>query len=251
MSDTGKPFGVGIHELLRYAIPGYSFLALLFLPFLISGRLTEVLPNWQEFVPVLLVGGLLIGYVLYYPYYRFFYHFYYNFATRKIEQPSMQTAEKLCNEIGLKKEIQIIALHGRAVEKDSRIRDICVFQFSVFHSIGTMVLSMWLGFFGSFGITLRAGIAYMAGCEFWAVEGLIFLLLLVLSCILCKEYDYRRKLGFQLEDQIATLNIDSMIDEWQLEKRLRIRIDEFIKKKHLKSRSEVIKLALEELLRSS
>jgi membrane protein YdbS with pleckstrin-like domain len=218
MSESVKPLGIGVHELLRYAIPGYSFFLVLFLPFIFTGTLLLVIPDWQSFVALLLIVGILVGYVLYYPYYWMFRTRVYNFENRDSLRVTCQKMfnTKCWEQLSEKNRFEVLAIHSIAMAKEEgRIGDACLFQFSVFHSIGTMSFSIWLGWISSLFLALRIGIIPKLGWEFWGVIGGIALLLTILSCFLISEYRYRRRLAFEIENQIVMTNLESVIKKWK------------------------------------
>lgn len=114
MSESAKPLSIGIHELLRYAMHGYSFLFLLFLPFTLTGTFDLLFPRWDLLVPLFLIGGLVIGYLLYYPYYFYFRTQRYTCVNRK----SLQLAKRLTGKNSV--DAETLAIHSLAISKEDK-----------------------------------------------------------------------------------------------------------------------------------
>lgn len=205
MSESARPQGVGIHELLRYAFPGYTFLTVLLLPFMLGGTMDK-LPSWgQLIVPLFVVGGLLIGYLLYHPYYVFFRNKVYTYENRR----TLRTAEKLMSNSC---RYQILAVHQSAMAREkSGMYEIVLFQFSVLHSIGVTLLSIWAGWSCSFLLAWQAGV--ISHPEFWIPVLGVLALLFFFSYFLVSEYRYRAQLAFEMENHVVILHLKEVIDE--------------------------------------
>ncbi|MDH5481794.1 MAG: hypothetical protein OEY22_02790 [Candidatus Bathyarchaeota archaeon] len=216
MSETVRTQGIGIHELLRYVIPGYAFLLVLLLPFMLSGTLSTLIPDWEQvMVPLFLVGGLLAGYLMYQFYYVLFRNIVYTSKTRRSLKKAMElTGNKACS-------FQVLAVHQRAMSKvekaDKETYGVIIFHFSIFHSIGTTFLSVWFGWLGSILIAVQLWLSGMPSISthFWAFEVEILVLLLTFSVFLCSEYKYRTRLAIEMEDQVAVKYLEEVVEEWK------------------------------------
>lgn len=256
MSESAKPFSVSIHELLRYAIPGYSFLIVLYLHLIFVGASPLTFQGLEHFISLFLVGGLVIGYFIYYLYYRLFISRVYNLENRK----SLREARNLMfDQTRRWEEIrwEVLAVHSRALHKEEgRIRYSCLFQFSVFHSIGTMLFSIWIAYFFSILWALWIQIIPQLGFKFWGAEGLTAVILSILSYALWREYGYRTKLAIEIENQIVMLHLNDTVTEWQdqiekgshvcvtLKKEVVGWIDEQVKTQRFRNRSHATEVAL-------
>jgi len=197
---------IGIHELLRYVLPGYTFLFVLLLPFILTGVYEPLFGSWERFAVLFLFSGLVIGYLLYYPYYRIFIHCFYNEDNRI----SLRKARLLLDKKRV--DAEVLAIHSIALHKTAEYRahQACLFQFSAFHSIGVSILSILISYLISFTITL---LQFLNHDGLLILEGVIGLILFFLGWILYSEYKYRLRLALRMEDELVMQNLEATIKE--------------------------------------
>lgn len=197
---------VGVHELLRYVLPGYSFLFMLLLPFILTGLYEPFFGSWERFAVVFLVSGFVIGYLFYYPYYRIFIRCFYNENNRM----SLRKARLLLNRRCIDEDV--LALHSISYYRttDEKARQACLFQFSAFHSIGVTALSILISYVISIIITLLQFLNYKG---LLILEGVMGLIIFFFLWILYSEYIYRFRLAVRMEDYLVMQNLESTIKE--------------------------------------
>lgn len=196
----------GVHELLRYVLPGYSFLFVLLLPFILTGVYEPLFDSWERFAVPFLVSGFVIGYFLYYPYYRLFIRLFYYEDNRL----SLKKARLLLNRRSVDEDVR--ALHSIAYyrTKDKDARYACLFQFSVFHSLGVTALSISSAYLLSVFVTLLKFLDYK---ELLIFEAIMALLLPLFLWILYSEYIYRFRLAVRMEDYLVMQKLEEVVKE--------------------------------------
>jgi len=210
-------FNIGVHELLRYLLPGYTFLFILLLPWIVGGVYDFFFTNWEQFAALFLVGGFVVGHLLYHFYYWIFSSFLYNENRRA----SLKKACLLLKKEKVDEDVRALQTMAFFRTKDKSALEACKFQFSVFHSIGTTWLSVLLGYILSFiiPVTFPNIVPFMSPmCTqktlgFIRLEALLLVPTFILLCILCSAYWYRFKLGVRMEDYIALQNLEKIINE--------------------------------------
>jgi len=211
MSESlGQP-KVGVHELLRYMLPGYTFLFITFLPIILSQAYDLMLFNLEFFLGFFLIGGFVIGYLLYYPYYWYFRKFCYTEDSRA----SLRIAREKLGEGA--DNYNVLALHSLAyysADKNKTSIEHCIFEFSVVHSIGSTALAILLGAIVSSIMTLAlTPESYHRMLQIMPYELLTLALVIPVLTILCKEYNYRLKLATRTEDYIVMSRLEDVIKE--------------------------------------
>jgi len=216
MSENVKHLNIGIHEILRYMLPGCSFLSILFLSWFCSGLYSFLFIEWEKLVAFLIFGGFFIGYLLYYPYYWFFQTFLYIERRRE----SLNLARRLLRRA--KADSYVRAIHSLAFyrgsnanSRDKAAFDACVFQFSVFHSIGSTACAILLGLILAFIIPSlpmspisAQGKSMLQFCELW-----LFVPTFIVFMLLCFTYWYRFTLAVSMEDSIVIKSLLEVIEE--------------------------------------
>jgi hypothetical protein len=137
---------LGLHEFLRYSIPGYIYLLVFFLP-----NRTLIESNSLFSSALLVLAGPILGDILFHIYYPIFMHFSYDTAetrpfsyirtevTRKVNDRSSKEIEILT------RAIEDFAFHDPYLRRFEKERERIQFLFSSFHSIGATIVAICSG----------------------------------------------------------------------------------------------------------
>lgn len=222
MSEITK-FQTSYHEFLRYAIPGYISLFVLFTLIILtphSAFLADLSKIDSPIIAALIViGGPACGYLIFLAYYSLF--MWRSYSIEKVE-PFKLIREKLrCKKLSLcsgqeevlVRAIEDLALADSYLKMHSMERERIQFLFSSFHSIGTTILAILLGIVcGSIWVSVNK----LAALQEYGVP-LIFIVALCAMCVLLlRAWKYRKNLAI-MEERLLLAQYDhflnSKIDE--------------------------------------
>lgn len=224
---------LGFHEFFRYAIPGYIYLLVFFLPILTTPLKATLEPSLSLdpllSSALLVVSGPVIGFVIFQVYYLIFTRYFYGIK----KTPPFPTIERLLRKelskqglaisTGSEMEIWVRALEdllttsdplkktsndlvARLAPSKERIR----FLFSSFHSLGATAAAILLGMvsWGVLGIANYVLQGYPS--VIWPKEIVVFLFFLiiwlVLSVVLLWQWRYRKNLAIREEALLASMD---------------------------------------------
>lgn len=141
---------LGLHEFLRYSIPGYIYLLVFFLPIVQANpALIESISLFSS--ALLVLAGPILGYIFFHIYYPIFKYFSYDTAkTRPFSYIKKEVTKEVKNvsseeiEI-LTRAIEDFAFHDPYLKRYEKERERIQFLFSSFHSIGTTIVAICSG----------------------------------------------------------------------------------------------------------
>lgn len=142
---------MGLHEFLRYAIPGYVYLLVFLLPIVLANpSLNE--SNSLFSSALLVLAGPILGYILFHIYYPIFTHFSYatdmippfSFIKKRVRRVVRGTPSKEKIE-SLTRAIEDLVFYDPCLERFEKERERIKFLFSSFHSIGTTIVAIYSG----------------------------------------------------------------------------------------------------------
>jgi hypothetical protein len=162
----------------------------------------------------LLLGGLIAGHFLFYIYYALF-RYYLNRAGNK-KRRGINRIERALDgwfESAESKDYAktSLAVHQLSMAREkTRIFDEIRFGFSVFHSIGCILLAVWFGWSASLVIN---GLMFAWNQTVLSWQICSFAVMFILSILFVSEYLYRTRIVFEIENHLLTLHLPEVIDE--------------------------------------
>lgn len=203
---------LGIHELLRYMLPGFTFLFVLCLPWFIIGIYDTLFINLERFIAVFLFGGFVLGYMFYYPYYAVFRHLYSEKRRHSLKEINSALTKEGNWDRHDARSVHTIALYRT---KDKEAIRALTFQLSVVHSVGMLIFSIVFGIVFSLIIPWLVApvgnqkmLTLINNYELW-----MLLPQIILICILTAEYWDRLNTTIRMEDYIVMQSLEEVVNE--------------------------------------
>lgn len=222
MGTEAAKLTVGFHEFFRYTIPGYAFLIVIFLLFIAFGE-TRFFQNLPQTV-ISILAGPPIGFLIHWIYYSIFSCWYtrrskaYTKIGEEIEKYT-GNHEELKEEFTKRKILVIRCLWDNVFfSKKNEMRDRIEFLFTTFHSIGSVLLALWLGFFTGIYVLsfLNQKIKVPAQFSIFLLISPPFAVLwavIFISIFLVISYKSRYDLGTSLEHSLVLKLKDLLTEE--------------------------------------
>ena len=233
MSFEAK-FPLGLHEFLRFAIPGYVYLFVLLPPIFATGYnslailLLLSLPE-MLLSALLIVAGPVLGFLIFHIYYALFKHCSYTVdkieafvLIREYAKDKLEAKDKW----RIESEFFVRALEDFAVHAKSHsgtlepLKERMIFLFSSFHSLGASLVAVAAGMlsWGIWGILNRlisgqtfelpspdAIVTAVSGPSGWVF--IIFAILwTITSYFLFRSWRHRKNLAIELEFLLAAMS---------------------------------------------
>jgi len=245
-----EPKSLGLHEFLRYALPGYIYLFVFLLPIFLTDfpfpiKLSGSLVQSLLTTAVLVIAGPTIGYLVFYMYYPVFKHFSYNFknippfqmmetyVSAKLNRaraelwPSLSRYQKEM----LVRAMEDVAVHsGSSLNESAHARDPNLrvlrerveFLFSSFHSLGATVTAIWLGIIswivaGAVNSLVSCELIFRIPKNVLITYTFLAFLWVGVSVMLLFSFRHRKNLGITEEYLFALIHrgrIDDLIDDF-------------------------------------
>ena len=259
---------LGLHEFFRYAIPGYVYLLVFFLPILLTDFVPfPIKPNTSSqlfYSTLLVIAGPVLGYFIFYFYYPVCKRFSYNFEKTPPFQVIKEYAARKLKEMGLsthldelkrdQKEMLVRALEDLAVHsvhesKPSPLRERLDFLFSSFHSLGATITAIWLGTLSWMIGGLSNRIITEQSLEippktFWPLY-FYAVLWICISLVLLVSWSHRKNLAIMEEYFLASIgkaNINEFINAYAEDVKLfetKTQEDTKVKKLHSNQKTRI------------
>lgn len=156
MGVEGTKISLGFHEFLRYAIPGYAFLIVVFSLFITFGE-KAFFQNLPQAV-ISILAGPPIGFLIHWIYYSMFSYRYIrrskvyreigNQIERYIQNQGKPNIKEFIEEFSKRRVLVIRCLWDNVFfSEENKMRERIEFLFTTFHSIGSVLVALWVGFF--------------------------------------------------------------------------------------------------------
>lgn len=151
-------FPLGLHEFLRYAIPGYIYLFVLLPPIYVTDYRSHSILLLLSLPPMLsstllIVAGPIFGFLIFHIYYAFFKHLFYRpdkikafMIIREHAKGKLGAKEKLLKSEFFVRALEDLAVHSKS-DSDTLepLKERMIFLFSSFHSLGATLAAILAG----------------------------------------------------------------------------------------------------------
>jgi hypothetical protein len=205
LSKSYESIPLGFHEFFRYAIPGYGFVAVAIIVFLLIDINGFSLSLSNAVLSA--ITGPFIGFLVSVLYYQIWMrHYKHNSkAYKKVNEIIKSIPKFRESELGTEyKDDQLTLV--RCVwdfvyfsKNNEATRDRIQFTFTMMHSIGATILAIWMGFFSGLASPFFLGYVEFSNIDWrWAPLlklGLLAWVLLVISLLLYLAFRERKILG--------------------------------------------------------